>query len=100
VKFTGPGGSIAISVKHELGQVRVEVADTGCGIDAEALPYIFDRFRQADGSTTRPHGGLGLGLAIVRHIVEAHGGTVSASSAGRGLGASFVITLPALNSSR
>jgi PAS domain S-box-containing protein len=100
VKFTGAGGSIVISVKHEFDHVRVEVADTGSGIDAEALPYIFDRFRQADGSTTRPHGGLGLGLAIVRHIVEAHGGTVSASSAGRGFGASFVIALPAVSSSR
>jgi PAS domain S-box-containing protein len=100
VKFTGAGGSIVISVTHEFDDVRVEVADTGSGIDAEALPYIFDRFRQADGSTTRPHGGLGLGLAIVRNIVEAHGGTVSASSAGRGFGASFVIALPAISSSR
>jgi signal transduction histidine kinase len=74
--------------------VFVEVADTGRGIEADALPYIFDRFRQGDGSTTRAQGGLGLGLAIVRHLIELHGGTVSAQSEGRGRGAQFLVMLP------
>jgi PAS domain S-box-containing protein len=95
VKFTEPGGSILVSVGRERDQVRVEVADNGRGIEPDVLPFIFDRFRQADSSTTRSHGGLGLGLAIVRHLVEAHGGTVTATSEGRGRGARFVICLPA-----
>jgi CheY-like chemotaxis protein len=70
------------------------VTDTGKGISAEFLPYVFDRFRQADVSTTRAHGGLGLGLAIVRHLVEIHGGTVQAESAGEGKGSTFTIRLP------
>jgi PAS domain S-box-containing protein len=95
VKFTDRGGSIRVSLVNEGDHLRIDVADTGRGIDAESLPFIFDRFRQADGSTTRPHGGLGLGLAIVRHLMEAHGGTVTASSEGRGRGAQFTIRLPA-----
>jgi PAS domain S-box-containing protein len=94
VKFTGPGGTIAVSAADEHDRLRIEVIDSGSGIDADALPFIFDRFRQADGSTTRSHSGLGLGLAIVRHLVELHGGTVSAESKGRGRGARFVILLP------
>jgi PAS domain S-box-containing protein len=94
VKFTEPGGSIAVSGRAEADQVVVTVRDSGHGISSEALPYIFDRFRQADGSSTRPHGGLGLGLAIVRHLIELHGGTVTASSEGRGRGAEFEIGLP------
>jgi len=74
--------------------VRISVSDTGCGISPEFLPFIFDRFRQADSTTTRTHGGLGLGLAIVRHLVELHGGTVQAESAGVGRGATFTILLP------
>jgi CheY-like chemotaxis protein len=70
------------------------VSDTGRGIDPDFLPYVFDRFRQAEASTTRKHGGLGLGLAIVRHLVELHGGIVSASSAGEGMGATFTVEMP------
>ena len=70
------------------------MSDTGQGIGASFLPFIFDRFRQADGTTTRQHGGLGLGLAIVRHLVELHGGTIKADSAGEGKGATFTIKLP------
>ncbi len=96
VKFTGPGGSIRVSVTWEIDHVRIDVIDSGSGIDSESLPFIFDRFRQADGSTTRSHGGLGLGLAIVRHLVESHGGTVTATSEGPGCGAQFRIRLPKL----
>jgi PAS domain S-box-containing protein len=95
VKFTDPGGSISVSAGGDADRVRVEVADSGEGIDPEVLPFIFDRFRQADGSTTRTHSGLGLGLAIVRHLVELHGGTVTVESEGPGRGARFVILLPA-----
>jgi PAS domain S-box-containing protein len=96
VKFTDRGGSIRVSLVEERDYLRIDVTDTGRGIDAEALPFIFDRFRQADGSTTRSHGGLGLGLAIVRHLTESHGGTVTATSEGRGRGAQFTVRLPAL----
>jgi CheY-like chemotaxis protein len=74
--------------------VRIAVADTGQGISRDFLPFVFDRFRQADGTITRKHGGLGLGLSIVRHLVEIHGGTVTAESAGEGRGATFTIELP------
>jgi CheY-like chemotaxis protein len=74
--------------------VQIMVRDTGVGVDPAFLPYMFERFRQADSSTTRAHGGLGLGLAIVRHLVDLHGGTVTASSEGIGTGARFVVTLP------
>jgi signal transduction histidine kinase len=99
VKFTDWGGSIGVSLIPEPNHVRVEVIDSGRGIDAEALPFIFDRFRQADGSSTRPHGGLGLGLAIVRSLTESHGGTVTATSEGHGRGARFVVRLPTSASS-
>ncbi len=94
VKFTEPGGSITVTGWCDTERVYVEVADTGRGIDSQAMPYIFDRFRQADGSTTRAQGGLGLGLAIVRHLIELHGGAVTAESAGSGRGARFRVTLP------
>jgi signal transduction histidine kinase/ActR/RegA family two-component response regulator len=96
VKFTPHGGQISIRVEQEESDARVTVKDTGQGIDAEFLPRVFDRFRQADSSTTRSFGGLGLGLAIVRHLVELHGGTVSAHSDGVNKGATFSATFPLL----
>jgi signal transduction histidine kinase/ActR/RegA family two-component response regulator len=96
VKFTPQGGKITIRIQQERSHAKVTVQDTGQGIDAEFLPRVFDRFRQADSSTTRSFGGLGLGLAIVRHLVELHGGTVSAESAGIGKGATFSATFPLL----
>ena len=94
VKFTSIGGSIDIIVHREDEHVRIAVHDTGQGIRPDFLPYVFDRFRQADASTTRKHGGLGLGLAIVRQIVELHGGSVEAMSDGEGCGSTFVVSLP------
>jgi signal transduction histidine kinase/CheY-like chemotaxis protein len=94
IKFTPPGGRIEVRVERAGENLQLHVSDTGQGIGAEFLPFIFDRFRQADGTTTRQHGGLGLGLAIVRHLTELHGGTITAYSAGTGKGASFVIKLP------
>ncbi|HYY98037.1 MAG TPA: PAS domain S-box protein [Pyrinomonadaceae bacterium] len=94
VKFTRRGGRVEVSAERLDDAVRVRVSDTGRGIEPDFLPYVFDRFRQADSSTTRTHGGLGLGLSIVRHIVESHGGTVTAESGGKGLGATFTVTLP------
>jgi signal transduction histidine kinase/ActR/RegA family two-component response regulator len=96
VKFTPQGGKITIRIEQEGSHAKVTVQDTGQGIDAEFLPSVFDRFRQADSSTTRSFGGLGLGLAIVRHLVELHGGTVSAQSEGVGKGATFSATFPLL----
>jgi signal transduction histidine kinase/FixJ family two-component response regulator len=94
IKFTPKGGQVAVRLKRTGGDIELTVSDTGQGIEAEFLPYVFDRFRQAEGSTTRRHGGLGLGLALVRHLVEAHGGGVRAESAGAGLGATFKARLP------
>ena len=94
VKLTPYGGRVRVVARREDEAVVIFVEDSGEGIDAEFLPYVFDRFRQADGSTTRTHGGLGLGLAIVRHLVELHGGTVTAASGGKGTGATFTVTLP------
>jgi PAS domain S-box-containing protein len=96
VKFTPTGGRVSIGLAQSGAHVEITVTDTGPGINAEFLPYVFDRFRQADASTTRQHGGLGLGLAIVRHLVELHGGTVSAESHGEGRGATFKVNLPLL----
>ncbi len=96
VKFTPHGGKISVRVDQDGNNARVTVEDTGQGIDAEFLPRVFDRFRQADSSTTRSFGGLGLGLAIVRHLVELHGGTVSAHSDGVDKGATFSVTFPLL----
>jgi signal transduction histidine kinase len=94
VKFTPEGGRLRVSVNRSTGHVDISVADTGIGIAPDVLPFVFDRFRQADSSTTRTHGGLGLGLAIVRQLVEMHGGSVAAASAGLDQGAAFTVTLP------
>jgi signal transduction histidine kinase/CheY-like chemotaxis protein len=94
IKFTPSGGRIEVRVERAGENLQMQVSDTGQGIGSEFLPYIFDRFRQADGTTTRQHGGLGLGLSIVRHLVELHGGTITAHSDGAGKGATFVIHLP------
>jgi signal transduction histidine kinase/ActR/RegA family two-component response regulator len=94
VKFTPRGGGVEVRLARAGGQVELRVADTGIGIQPDFLNYVFDRFRQADSSTTRAHGGLGLGLAIVRHLVELHGGTVHAESEGENLGAAFTVRLP------
>ncbi|MBL0693579.1 ATP-binding protein [Comamonas sp. JC664] len=94
VKFTPKGGRVQVLVERRNSSVEITVADTGQGISAQFLPHVFERFRQADGSTTRKTGGLGLGLSIVRHLVELHGGTVSVASDGDGQGATFVVSLP------
>jgi signal transduction histidine kinase len=94
VKFTPPGGKILIELFESPTHAELRVVDTGIGIDAEFLPHVFDRFRQADSSRTRPHGGLGLGLAIVRYLVESHGGTVHAASNGEKQGSTFTVKLP------
>jgi CheY-like chemotaxis protein len=96
IKFTPKGGSVSVRLSSEGQFVQVVVADNGEGITEEFLPYIFDRFRQAEGSMSRKQGGLGLGLAVVRHLVELHGGTVTVESAGLGHGATFTVTLPKL----
>ncbi|MBD2609794.1 MAG: hybrid sensor histidine kinase/response regulator [Nostoc sp. GBBB01] len=94
IKFTPQGGRVEVQLQPANSFVEVIVRDTGVGIKAEFLPYVFERFRQADGSTTREFGGLGLGLAIARHLVELHGGTVEAQSGGEGKGATFTVKLP------
>ena len=94
IKFTQRGGSVNIDLRCVEGTARLTVSDTGEGISAEFLPYVFDRFRQAEGSISRKQGGLGLGLAVVRHLVELHGGTISAESDGIGHGSVFVVDLP------
>jgi PAS domain S-box-containing protein len=94
IKFTGAGGHVHLSLDRKGPQAEVRVTDTGEGITPSLLPYVFDRFTQGDASVTRPHGGLGLGLSIVRHIVELHGGQVQASSEGPGRGAIFAVRLP------
>jgi signal transduction histidine kinase len=96
LKFTPAGGSITLSVQRVASHVEVSVSDTGCGITSEFLPYLFDRFRQQDGSDTRRHGGLGLGLTIVKSLVELHGGSIAAASDGAGRGARFTVRLPLL----
>jgi two-component system CheB/CheR fusion protein len=94
IKFTPVGGRIDISLDYSPFQGEIQVRDTGVGISADFLPYIFDRFRQADRSRTRSNTGLGLGLSIVRHLVELHGGTVEVTSPGEGQGATFTVRLP------
>ena len=94
IKFTPRGGRVIVSLAHVASHVEVTVSDTGKGIAPEFLPHVFDRFRQADATTTRAFGGLGLGLAIVRQLVELHGGTVRVDSAGEGQGSTFTVSLP------
>jgi PAS domain S-box-containing protein len=94
VKFTRPGGRIEVRLEVDEAAARISVADTGIGISREFLPHVFDRFRQADTGSARNHGGLGLGLTIVHHLVETHGGSVRAESDGVGQGARFVVELP------
>ncbi|MEH2002407.1 MAG: ATP-binding protein [Nostoc sp.] len=94
IKFTPKRGRVDVQLKRIQSHVQIRVSDTGAGIAAEYLSHVFERFCQADSSSTRSHGGLGLGLAIVRHLVELHGGTISAQSPGIGLGATFIVNLP------
>jgi PAS domain S-box-containing protein len=96
VKFTSKGGLVQVTLQRINSHVEIVVTDTGVGIKSDFLPHVFDRFRQADGSTTRNYGGLGLGLAIVRHLVELHGGTAWAESAGENQGAKFTVRLPTM----
>jgi signal transduction histidine kinase len=95
IKFTPKRGTVHVSLVRQGSGVQLSVKDSGQGIRADFLPHIFQRFRQADSTSTRVHGGLGLGLAIVRHLVEAHGGQVVAESAGEGQGTTFTVLLPA-----
>ena len=96
IKFTPKDGRVQIGLKRTNSHVEIAIADTGQGINPDFVPYVFDRFRQADSSSTRPFNGLGLGLAIVRHLVELHGGTVRAESKGEGQGATFTVKLPSI----
>jgi PAS domain S-box-containing protein len=94
VKFTPEGGRVELRMGGDADNVRITVSDTGKGIEPEFLPFVFDHFRQADPSSARRHGGLGLGLSLVKHLVELHGGTITAASEGKGRGAAFTVTLP------
>jgi signal transduction histidine kinase len=94
LKFTPDGGRVSITVRERKDRLCLAVRDTGIGISGDFLPYVFDRFRQAEGAVTRSHGGLGLGLSIVRHLVELHGGEILAESEGEGRGAVFTVSLP------
>jgi CheY-like chemotaxis protein len=96
VKFTPKRGRIQVALERVNSHIEISVSDTGEGIEPEFLPYVFERFRQAEGTTTRRHGGLGLGLSIVKHLVELHGGTVRAKSPGKGQGSTFIVALPLL----
>jgi signal transduction histidine kinase len=100
VKFTPKAGQVAVELVETSGQAEIRVIDTGIGIAAEFLPHVFEKFWQADSSRSRPHGGLGLGLAIVRYLVESHGGTVSAQSQGNEQGSSFIVRLPVRRAAR
>ena len=94
VKFTPQGGSVSVTARRNGAMVTIEVIDTGVGIKREFLPHVFDRFRQAEVGAARAHGGLGLGLAIAKQIVELHGGTISVFSDGDGQGSTFRVELP------
>ena len=96
VKFTPKDGRVSVTLERVNSHLEVSVTDTGEGIDPAFLPHVFDRFRQADASTTRRHGGLGLGLSIVKQLVELHGGNINATSAGGGKGSTFTVALPVL----
>jgi CheY-like chemotaxis protein len=100
LKFTPKGGRVEVTARIADGATDVIVSDTGIGIDPTFLPHVFDRFRQADSTSTRAYGGLGLGLAIARQLVEAHGGQISVSSAGVGQGTCFRVTLPLVGEAR
>jgi PAS domain S-box-containing protein len=97
VKFTSPGGTIRIALRYAEGEARIVVQDSGTGIDPSFLPYVFERFTQGNSSSTRQHGGLGLGLALVRHLAESHGGSVRAESRGLGWGSTFTVMLPTVD---
>jgi CheY-like chemotaxis protein/anti-sigma regulatory factor (Ser/Thr protein kinase) len=94
VKFTPEGGRVELRMESDADSVRITVSDTGKGVEPEFLPFVFDRFRQADLSSARRYGGLGLGLSLVKHLVELHGGTITVASEGAGQGATFTVTLP------
>ena len=94
LKFTPDGGRVSIDVRIASGRAEIEVKDTGAGMELEFLPHVFDRFRQADSTTSRTHGGLGLGLSIAKQLVEAHGGAITAHSEGKGTGSTFTVQLP------
>jgi CheY-like chemotaxis protein/two-component sensor histidine kinase len=94
VKFTSEGGRVELRMESDADSVRITVSDTGKGIEPEFMPFVFDRFRQADPSSARRYGGLGLGLSLVKHLVELHGGTITAASEGAGQGSTFTLTLP------
>jgi signal transduction histidine kinase/CheY-like chemotaxis protein len=100
IKFTPKGGRVQVRLERVNSHVEIIVSDSGKGISTEFLPHVFDRFRQADGTSTRRHGGLGLGLSIVRQLVELHGGSVGVESAGENQGATFVVQLPVMVTSR
>ncbi len=97
IKFTAKGGRVEIRIRQERAELEIAVHDTGRGIAPDFLPHVFERFRQEDGSSTRGAGGLGLGLSISKHLVELHGGTIDASSAGTGEGSTFVVQIPAMS---
>jgi CheY-like chemotaxis protein/anti-sigma regulatory factor (Ser/Thr protein kinase) len=94
IKFTPKGGTVRVTARRDQSDVVLSVSDNGQGISPDFLPYVFDRFRQADGGSRRKFGGLGLGLSIVKHLVEMHGGTIEAQSAGEGRGSTFIVRLP------
>jgi CheY-like chemotaxis protein len=94
VKFTPRGGRVSVTMKHAGAHFEVVIADSGEGIDGAFLPHVFERFRQGDASISRRHGGLGLGLSIVKQLIELHGGSVNATSDGKGKGSAFTVTLP------
>jgi len=96
IKFTPKGGRVQIRLARINSSAEITVSDTGQGISAEFLPYVFERFRQADHTTTRRFGGLGLGMAITKHILELHGGTIRVESPGEGQGATFILKLPVM----
>ena len=95
IKFTPAGGFVELRTEQSAQTTEILVSDSGIGMASDVIPFVFDRFRQADSSTTRRHGGVGLGLAIVRHLAELHGGSVSAASAGPDMGSTFTVRLPA-----
>ena len=100
VKFTPSGGRVSVTIDHTVEQVVLKVSDTGIGITKEQMSMIFERFWQGEGGLTREHGGLGIGLALARHLVELHGGTITAQSDGTNNGSTFTVTLPAISSAR